>query len=73
MTNKGSTSQPWDQNHGELAFPNLPSGYVFAPTDEELAFHYLRNKVFGIPFQHCNVIKDIDKKEFYRIPPCFGT
>ena len=37
----------------------LPIGYRFHPTDEELVVHYLKRKVFSIPFP-ASVIPEFD-------------
>lgn len=37
----------------------LPIGYRFRPTDEELVVHYLKRKVFSIPFP-ASVIPEFD-------------
>ncbi|KAL6004096.1 hypothetical protein ACLOJK_004643 [Asimina triloba] len=38
---------------------NLPLGFRFRPTDEELINHYLKNKVNGVPFD-VDVIPEVD-------------
>lgn len=38
---------------------NLPPGFRFCPTDEELVLHFLYHKVFLLPC-HPNIIPDID-------------
>lgn len=46
----------------------LPVGYKFLPTDEELVIHYLMNKLLNrlLP---ANIAPDIDASEFYSKPP----
>lgn len=45
---------------------NLPSGFVFAPTEEELVLYYLGNKVLGRRLPS-NAIKEID--HIYQFDP----
>ncbi|KAF3567501.1 hypothetical protein DY000_02011498 [Brassica cretica] len=44
---------------------NIPPGYRFHPTDEELVDYYLKNKV-AFPEMQVDVIKDVD---LYKIEP----
>ncbi|KAL0421952.1 UNVERIFIED_CONTAM: NAC domain-containing protein [Sesamum latifolium] len=46
----------------------LPPGYRFLPTDEELILFYLQNKVCFRPVP-CEAVKDIDATELYSNPP----
>ncbi|KAI3463901.1 hypothetical protein Pfo_020564 [Paulownia fortunei] len=46
----------------------LPAGYRFDPTDEELMKFYLTNKVFDRPVPG-EVVKDIDANELYSNSP----
>ncbi|KAF8399578.1 hypothetical protein HHK36_015445 [Tetracentron sinense] len=52
----------------EEIFPEIPIGYKFIPTDQELVWFYLINKIFcrRLP---APVIKDINATEFYSKPP----
>lgn len=38
---------------------NLPPGFVFSPTDEELVLHFLYPKAFLLPC-HPNIIPELD-------------
>ncbi|GMJ00397.1 NAC 007, VASCULAR RELATED NAC-DOMAIN PROTEIN 4, EMBRYO DEFECTIVE 2749 [Hibiscus trionum] len=49
----------------DTTFSNVPPGFRFHPTDEELVDHYLRNKV-GSKRIELDVIKDVD---LYKIEP----
>ncbi|XP_021669567.2 NAC domain-containing protein 101-like [Hevea brasiliensis] len=46
----------------------LPVGYRFLPTDEELVTHYLMNKVLYKPLP-AHVAQDINASQFYSKPP----
>ncbi|KAK3028032.1 hypothetical protein RJ639_038753 [Escallonia herrerae] len=52
--------------HGIVA--EMPPGYRFLPTDEELVTHYLTNKAFFRPLP-AQVIQDIDATDLYSKPP----
>ncbi|KAK2965739.1 hypothetical protein RJ640_003277 [Escallonia rubra] len=52
--------------HGMVA--EMPPGYKFLPTDEELVTHYLTNKAFFKPLP-AQVIQDIDATDLYSKPP----
>ncbi|WOG97100.1 hypothetical protein DCAR_0416439 [Daucus carota subsp. sativus] len=39
-----------NRNEGNDSAPNLPIGYRFRPTDEELILHYLKPKLLSFPF-----------------------
>ncbi|KAK4264737.1 hypothetical protein QN277_025870 [Acacia crassicarpa] len=43
---------------------NLPPGFIFSPTDEELVLHFLYPKSFLLPF-HPNIIPDLDLSLFH--------
>uniref|UniRef100_A0A0D6QRB4 NAC domain-containing protein n=1 Tax=Araucaria cunninghamii TaxID=56994 RepID=A0A0D6QRB4_ARACU len=43
--------------------PQLPPGFRFHPTDEELLIHYLKKKVFSSP-QPVSIIADVDLYKF---------
>ncbi|XP_028793192.1 NAC domain-containing protein 104-like [Neltuma alba] len=43
---------------------NLPPGFVFSPTDEELILHFLYPKAFLLPC-HPNIIPDLDLSLFH--------
>ncbi|KAB2633583.1 NAC domain-containing protein 102-like [Pyrus ussuriensis x Pyrus communis] len=43
----------------------LPVGFRFMPTDEELVTHYLMNKVFHRPVPAAQEIREIDAAGFY--------
>ncbi|CAH9077654.1 unnamed protein product [Cuscuta epithymum] len=49
--------------------PDMPIGYKFLPTDEELVEHYLMNKVFLRPIPANNIIQDIHTDELYSKSP----
>ncbi|KAL5572247.1 hypothetical protein UlMin_021844 [Ulmus minor] len=53
-----------------MAFPPLPIGYRFHPTDEELICHYLRLKMLGVDDEVDDVIADVDicKWEPWELP-----
>ncbi|KAL0384896.1 UNVERIFIED_CONTAM: NAC domain-containing protein [Sesamum radiatum] len=53
---------------GDAIVMQLPPGYRFLPTDEELILFYLQNKVCFKPLP-CEVVKDIDATELYSNPP----
>ncbi|KAI3463900.1 hypothetical protein Pfo_020563 [Paulownia fortunei] len=53
---------------GDGILTQLPAGYRFLPTDEELMKFYLTNKVFDRPVPG-QVVKDIDANELYSNPP----
>ncbi|XP_059274674.1 NAC domain-containing protein 101-like [Lycium ferocissimum] len=53
---------------GHDVITQLPTGYRFLPTDEELVKHYLVNKVHYQPFPAL-LVKDINAKEFYSKSP----
>ncbi|KAK4427735.1 NAC domain-containing protein [Sesamum alatum] len=53
---------------GDGIVPQLPPGYRFLPTDEELIIFYLQNKVCFRPVP-CEAVKDIDANELYSNPP----
>ncbi|KAG8638958.1 hypothetical protein MANES_14G084400v8, partial [Manihot esculenta] len=55
-----------DGQSGILA--ELPVGYRFLPTDEELVTHYLMNKAFYKPLP-AHVGQDINASELYSKPP----
>lgn len=38
---------------------NLPPGFYFSPTDEELVLHFLYSKISHLPC-HPNIIPDLD-------------
>ena len=46
----------------------IPMGYRFLPTDEELVTYYLHNRVFLKPLPAVP-IQDIDARDFYSNPP----
>uniref|UniRef100_A0A5B7C6Q7 Putative NAC domain-containing protein 68-like n=1 Tax=Davidia involucrata TaxID=16924 RepID=A0A5B7C6Q7_DAVIN len=46
----------------------MPPGYRFSPTDEELVMYYLKNKVFDKPLP-ADVIRDIDASHIYSSHP----
>ncbi|XP_028112214.1 NAC transcription factor 25-like [Camellia sinensis] len=46
----------------------LPIGYRFSPTQEELMTHYLINKVLNTPLPS-QIMMEIDAIEFYSKPP----
>lgn len=43
--------------------PNLPPGFRFHPTDEELVVHYLKKKVDSVPLP-VSIIADVDLYKF---------
>ncbi|RVW85593.1 hypothetical protein CK203_037587 [Vitis vinifera] len=51
-----------------FSLKQLPMGYRFLPTDEELVVYYLINKAFYRPLP-AEVIPDIREREFYSSPP----
>ncbi|CAN4115454.1 unnamed protein product [Withania somnifera] len=53
---------------GHDLITQLPPGYRFVPTDEELLKHYLANKVHYQPFPAL-LVEDIHAKEFYKKSP----
>lgn len=48
-----------------MAESNLPPGFRFHPTDEELILHYLRKKVASIPLP-VSIIAEVD---IYKLDP----
>ncbi|PON68955.1 NAC domain containing protein [Parasponia andersonii] len=48
---------------------NIPMGYRFAPTEEELVTFYLKNRIFDKELNPVTDIKDIDEEELYSKPP----
>ncbi|KAK7405208.1 hypothetical protein VNO78_06407 [Psophocarpus tetragonolobus] len=57
-TEDSSTSS--QQQHQQ---PNLPPGFRFHPTDEELVVHYLKKKIDSIPLP-VSIIADVDLYKF---------
>ncbi|KAL0335580.1 UNVERIFIED_CONTAM: NAC domain-containing protein 46 [Sesamum radiatum] len=53
---------------GDAIVTQLPPGYRFVPTDEELILFYLQNKVCFRPLP-CEAVKDINANELYSNPP----
>ncbi|KAB2609440.1 hypothetical protein D8674_012608 [Pyrus ussuriensis x Pyrus communis] len=47
----------------------LPVGFRFMPTDEELVTHYLMNKVLYRPVPAAQEIREIDVARFYSNHP----
>ncbi|XWS60466.1 hypothetical protein CRYUN_Cryun07bG0038800 [Craigia yunnanensis] len=47
----------------------IPVGYRFVPTDEELVTHYLINKVFCNPVPAASAFEEINATELYNKPP----
>jgi hypothetical protein len=45
---------------------NLPPGFRFHPTDEELVLHYLKKKTSAVPLPINSIIRDID---LYKYDP----
>nr|DAD31428.1 TPA_asm: hypothetical protein HUJ06_010279 [Nelumbo nucifera] len=58
-------SSTFDYHEGLM---DLPVGYRFIPTDQELVLHYLLNKLQSKPLP-CSVIVDISADELYSKPP----
>lgn len=56
-TEDSSTSSQQQQQ------PNLPPGFRFHPTDEELVVHYLKKKVDSVPLP-VSIIADVDLYKF---------
>ena len=51
----------------------MPVGYRFVPTDEELVKYYLANKVLYKPLP-VKIIREIDAHDLYsKHPKCLGT
>ncbi|KAF5728659.1 putative transcription factor [Tripterygium wilfordii] len=52
-----------DSSSGSQHHPNLPPGFRFHPTDEELAVHYLKKKAASAPLP-VSIIADVDLYKF---------
>ncbi|CAN1854329.1 NAC transcription factor 25 [Linum perenne] len=55
---ESTDSSPVPHHH-----PNLPPGFRFHPTDEELVVHYLKKKAASIPLP-VTIIADVDLYKF---------
>lgn len=53
---------------------NLPPGFRFHPTDEELILHYLRKKVASMPLPAVSIIAEVDIYKFdpWELPGKFS-
>ncbi|GAA0170926.1 DNA-binding transcription factor [Lithospermum erythrorhizon] len=52
-----------DSSGGSAQQPQLPPGFRFHPTDEELVVHYLKKKAASLPLP-VNIIADVDLYKF---------
>ncbi|KAE9585214.1 hypothetical protein Lal_00017996 [Lupinus albus] len=52
-----------DSSTGSQQQPNLPPGFRFHPTDEELVVHYLKKKAASVPLP-VHIIADVDLYKF---------
>lgn len=52
-----------DSSTGTRHQPQLPPGFRFHPTDEELVVHYLKKKVAGAPIP-VDIIAEVDLYKF---------
>ena len=59
-----------DEREGERdpILTELPVGFKFLPTEEELFAFFLKNKILSLPLPH-TAIQDIDSKDLYKRPP----
>ncbi|KAM7278106.1 hypothetical protein ACFE04_005240 [Oxalis oulophora] len=59
-----------DSSTGSQQQPNLPPGFRFHPTDEELVVHYLKRKLSSAPLP-VSIIAEVDLYKFdpWELPP----
>jgi len=60
---------------GVAALRQLPPGFRFRPTDEELVVQYLRRKALGVPLPAAviPVVRDLYSLDPWDIPAAAGT
>jgi hypothetical protein len=59
----GEIMESTDSSSGTQHHPQLPPGFRFHPTDEELVVHYLKRRVASAPLP-VTIIADIDLYKF---------
>jgi hypothetical protein len=47
-----------------MSSPELPPGFRFHPTDQELIIHYLKKKVSSSSYPEVSIIADVDIYKF---------
>ena len=56
------------QDERDSILTELPVGFKFLPTEEELFAFFLKNKILSLPLPH-TAIQEIDSKDLYKRPP----
>ena len=59
----GGSQNPSEQQLQHPTHPQLPPGFRFHPTDEELVVHYLKRKVQSAPLP-VSIIAEVDLYKF---------
>lgn len=63
VVGRGGSSQQQQQLRQEMMQPQLPPGFRFHPTDEELVVHYLKRKAASAPLP-VPIIAEVDLYKF---------